>query len=215
MADAYELLINADLPDDLSETELAELRWHLGLGPEPPECTIVTEFPQEFFDEHGEPATYEPGAAGSWVEEKVPALAERGSAWRIGGALFAALERRDDSEPRPGWALTCRQELHPDGFDGPTACIRWLQRRIPEPHFDLRVYWRFYEDPLLEPTLVEEGALATRQTVTRRPSPQLLRLMADGKDGEAVAQARRDTGLSIKQARSYIEALQAGRVVLA
>lgn len=216
MADAYELLINADLPDDLSESELAELRWHLGLGPEPPECTIVTEFPHEFVDEQGEPAAYEPGAAGSWVEVKVPALAQRGPAWRIGGAAFAALESCDGTEPHSGWALTCRQALHPDDFDGPTAVIRWLQHRIPEPQFDLKVYWRFYEDPSLEPAYLDEAsALATRQTITRRPSPEVLRLIADGQHREAVAQARRDTALSIEQARSYVEALQSGRVVLA
>ncbi|MFI0449315.1 hypothetical protein [Actinomadura sp. 6N118] len=214
MADAYELLINADLPDDLSEAEVNELRWHLGLGPEPPECTIVTEFPGEFVDEDGNPTDYAPGAAGSWVEVKVPALARRGPAWRIGGVLFAALERREYDQPRPGWALTCRQEIHPDDFERTTACVEWLQSRVSEPQFDLDVYWRFHEDPYLEPTFLDEGGLVTRQTVITAPSPEVLRLIADGKSREAVVQARKDTDLSIKQARSYVEALRAGRVVL-
>jgi len=214
MADAYELLINADLPDDLSEAELQELRWHLGLGPEPAECTIVTEFPTEFVDEHGRLAEYEPGAAGSWTERKVPALADRGPAWRIGGALFAALERREPDEPRPGWALSCRQELHPDDFEGPTACVRWLQHRVAEPQLDLRVHWRFHEDPSFETVFLDDGGPAARQSVVTPPSPEVLRLIADGRSREAVARARRDTGLRIEQARSYVAALQAGRVVL-
>ncbi|OEV01732.1 hypothetical protein [Streptomyces oceani] len=211
-ADAYELLINANPPDDLSEAEVRELRWHLGLGPEPAEFTIVTEFPTEFVDEEGLPAEYEPGAAGSWVEEKAPALAQRGPAWRIGGVAFASLERCEPD--RPGWALTCRQALHPDGFDGPSDRVRWLQRRIPEPTFDLRVYWRFYEDPFLEPTFVGEEGLAAGETSVTPPSSQVLRLLADGKDREAVVQVRKDSDLSIKRARSYVEAVRAGRLLL-
>jgi len=85
---------------------------------------------------------------------------------------------------------------------------------VPEPHFDLKVYWRFYEDLSLEPTFLGEGGFGPRQTVCTPPSPQVLRLLADGRSREAVAQARRDAGLSIEQARSYVAALQAGRVVL-
>ncbi|MDA2811815.1 hypothetical protein O4J56_14325 [Nocardiopsis sp. RSe5-2] len=35
MADVFELAITVDLRDEISEEEVAELRWHLGLGPEP------------------------------------------------------------------------------------------------------------------------------------------------------------------------------------
>ncbi|MGP3988946.1 hypothetical protein [Streptomyces sp. 3N207] len=212
MADVYELLINADLPDDLSEAELTELRWHLGLGPEPQECTIVTGFPMDFVDDDGELADYAPGAEGTWEESRRPALAGRGAAGRIGGVLFSDLRRRERNGPRPGWALTSRQEVHPDDFEGPEQCISWLTRRVLDPQFDLDVHLRFYEDTLLEPAFLDDGQLVRRKTCVHPPSPQLLRLIADNKHREAVVQARRDTGMSLHESRRYVDALQDGRV---
>ncbi|MGP3974640.1 hypothetical protein ACTWQF_11650 [Streptomyces sp. 8N114] len=214
MADVYELLINADLPDDLSEAELNELRWHLGLGPEPTECTIVTDFPMDFVDEDGELADYAPGAEGTWEESRRPALAGRGAAGRIGGVLFSDLRRRERNQPRPGWALTSRQEVHPGDFEGPEQCISWLTRRVLDPQFDLDVYLRFYEDTVLEPAFLDDGQLVRRKTRSQPPSPQVLRLIADDKHREAVVQAGRDTGMSLDEARHYVGALGEGRVIV-
>ncbi|MFC7647433.1 hypothetical protein ACFQX6_48135 [Streptosporangium lutulentum] len=43
MADLHEVLITAELRADLSDAEISELRWHLGLGPEPETFTVVTD----------------------------------------------------------------------------------------------------------------------------------------------------------------------------
>ncbi|GAA0708882.1 hypothetical protein Drose_21660 [Dactylosporangium roseum] len=42
MADLHELMVAADLRGDLAEPDLAELRWHLGLGPRPEHVTAAT-----------------------------------------------------------------------------------------------------------------------------------------------------------------------------
>ncbi|TQK42299.1 hypothetical protein FBY35_3678 [Streptomyces sp. SLBN-118] len=44
MADIYELSIVLNLGEDLSNEEVAELRWHLGLGPKPEILHIVPSF---------------------------------------------------------------------------------------------------------------------------------------------------------------------------
>lgn len=40
---------------DVSDEELAELRWHLGLGPRPVTLAIVRAFPVVVEDDEGEP----------------------------------------------------------------------------------------------------------------------------------------------------------------
>lgn len=35
MSDVYELVVTVDLRDEITEQELAELRRHLGIGPQP------------------------------------------------------------------------------------------------------------------------------------------------------------------------------------
>ncbi|MFI6906897.1 hypothetical protein ACIBKY_36955 [Nonomuraea sp. NPDC050394] len=170
MADLYELLVTADLPDDLSEAEMAELRWHLGLGPEPEEFTIVTDFPAEFVDDLDDPQVAASGE-GHWAAVRLPALAQRGAAARIRGVLFSALERRGPEERRPGWALTSRQEIHADEFDLATQFIRWLDRRVRDSAFDLSLHMRFYEDDALEPASLRNGELVTRNTAPISPGP--------------------------------------------
>ncbi|MBT2208231.1 hypothetical protein [Actinomadura sp. NEAU-AAG7] len=125
MADLYEMLLVAELPADLPEAELAELRWHLGLGPEPDRFAIVTDgLPVVTADDEGEPL---PEAL--WTVEHLPLLAGRGAADpRIGGALFSGLVRREG--PRDAnWALTSRQVLHPDDRDQFAQLLGWLRRR--------------------------------------------------------------------------------------
>ncbi|MFF9512175.1 hypothetical protein ACF1BU_36845 [Streptomyces sp. NPDC014724] len=42
MSDVYELVVTVDLRDEITEQELAELRWHLGIGPQPERLSIVS-----------------------------------------------------------------------------------------------------------------------------------------------------------------------------
>jgi hypothetical protein len=58
--------------------------------------------------------------------EPSPAFAQRGAAIRVSGALVAELVERKDPE---GWALTVRQELHPDDFYRLRTELAWLRTR--------------------------------------------------------------------------------------
>jgi hypothetical protein len=76
VADIHEVLITAELSADLSEAELTELRWHLGLGSRPEEFAIVTDcFPLVTVDEEGEPLPED-----QWEIDAYPLLAGRGPA---------------------------------------------------------------------------------------------------------------------------------------
>jgi hypothetical protein len=75
-----------DLRDDLSDGEVAELRWHLGLGPQPDTLRIVPEFPIVVENELGEPTI---------EDDPHPVLGERGPAWKVGGDLSSELVRRE------------------------------------------------------------------------------------------------------------------------
>ncbi|MEU6016633.1 hypothetical protein ABZ826_21990 [Streptomyces sp. NPDC047515] len=107
MSDAYELVVTVDLRDEISEQELAELRWHLGIDQQPERLSIVTEFPCVVMDDSGDPVV---------VDEPHPLLAASGAASLVGGVLCSAPGSRADL-PRKGWSLTSRQEIHPDDFD--------------------------------------------------------------------------------------------------
>ncbi|WP_051712550.1 hypothetical protein [Spirillospora albida] len=156
MADIYDFFLAFDLRE-LSEHELAELRWHLGLGPRPEELTIITDFD-----------TFEPDEDDS----PFPVLARRGAARRISGAVFSLLEAREN-----GWALTTRQELHPDEFDEVEKFLAWLGTKGD---YDYRAadgstkgggfgqfvgYIRWYEDAAIEKLL----AIDDFQIVRRDP----------------------------------------------
>ncbi|MFF9572900.1 hypothetical protein [Streptomyces sp. NPDC014685] len=153
MSDIYELVLAVDLRDELSEQEVAELRWHLGAGPQPDRLSIVTDFPVVTEDESGE-----------WVveDEPSPLLATDGGAWRVGGALCSALVVRDES-PRKGWALTARQEIHPDEFEKLGELLGWLAARAHENHRfpdDTTVrlgHLRFYENLIPDVLEVKDG----------------------------------------------------------
>ncbi|WP_131739868.1 hypothetical protein [Actinomadura roseirufa] len=152
MADLYEVLVTADLPDDLSDEELAELRWHLGLGPEPSTLTIVTDYAEVVLGENGEPVA---DGHGNWVLENrpFPALAGRGPAHRIGGALVSELTRREGNHS--GWALTSRQEIHADDFRHPVTLLDWLSDRSHR----FLCHKRFYEDFELVSVRIQDGDL--------------------------------------------------------
>lgn len=82
-----------------------------------------------------------------------PLLADRGAATRIGGVLVGELcfgER--------GWALTARQEVHPDEFDD----LRSLVSRLGALTSSVGVigYLRFYEEWIPDLLIVESGAVS-------------------------------------------------------
>jgi len=131
MADLYELVLALDLRADLTPDDLAELRWHLGQGEQPgPDPDPDLE----------------------------PAFAETGPAYRIGGALVAALMPRERPD---GWALTVRQELHPDQFDTLRAMLGWLGRRARYDGY--AGYLRFYEEAEAAPLMVHNGQIELPQ----------------------------------------------------
>ncbi|MFI9271297.1 hypothetical protein ACIGXM_11370 [Kitasatospora sp. NPDC052896] len=152
MSDLFELMVTVDLGDELSEQEIAELRWHLGLGPQPERLTIVTAFPFVVEDDAGNPVV---------EDEPYPLLAERGAAARVGGALCSALASRADL-PRRGWSLTSRQEVHPDDFEKVGELLCWLAARAHDTHLlvDHAVwigYLRFHEDLMPEVLEIKNG----------------------------------------------------------
>ncbi|MBD0671078.1 hypothetical protein [Streptomyces sp. CBMA156] len=122
MGDLYEISITLDLLDDLSAEEEAELRWHLGLGPRPAELRIVPAFPVVAVDDDG----------GISVEDEPrPLLGHHGAAHRVGGVLVSLLVPTEDAWSGR-WALTVRQEIHPDDFDITGELLAWLAGRASD-----------------------------------------------------------------------------------
>ncbi|CAL9645333.1 hypothetical protein [Streptomyces sp. enrichment culture] len=155
MADVFELVVELDLHDALTEQELVELRWHLGLGPRPRTLRIVTGFPVVVEDEQGDCA----------VEERPePLLACHGAAFKAGGTLASALVPRPGAADRGGWTLTSRQEIHPDDFEATGELLAWLAARaaddVQRADGAVPLGWiRFYEDPRPEPLVVRDGVV--------------------------------------------------------
>ncbi|MFI9237040.1 hypothetical protein [Streptomyces sp. NPDC053079] len=153
MADVFELTLTLDLLDPLSEEELAELRWHLGLGPKPEILRIVTTFPFVVEDEHGEPVV---------EDHPEPLLGCHGEAFKVGGALVSALVPRQDTR-RGAWALTSRQETHPDDFERTGELLSWLATKAVDAHRrsdngDVHLGWiRFCEEVQPKPLVVRDG----------------------------------------------------------
>ncbi|MEV6751194.1 hypothetical protein [Streptomyces sp. NPDC051214] len=145
MADIYELSVALDLSADVSDEEIAELRWHLGLGPRPETLTIVRAFPVVVEDDEGEPVI---------EDDPVPLLGCHDAASKVGGALTSALLSREG-----GWALTARQEIHPDDFDRVGELLVWLAGRAADRHErsggSVHVGWiRFHEEDGPVPLMV-------------------------------------------------------------
>ncbi|MFG2713484.1 hypothetical protein ACGFX2_23430 [Streptomyces goshikiensis] len=152
MADVYELLVALDLRGDLSEREVAELRWHLGLGPAPQTLHIVSSFPVVVEDDDGEPVV---------EDHPEPLLGRHDAAWRVGGALVSALVRSEPSGTG-SWALTARQEVHPDEFELTGELLGWLAARADARHSPtagtVRLGWtRFHESDRYESLTVRDG----------------------------------------------------------
>ncbi|MFF0746348.1 hypothetical protein ACFYVL_38740 [Streptomyces sp. NPDC004111] len=154
MADIFELMLSVDLCDEVSEEELAELRWHLGLGPQPEVLRIVTDFPFVAEDEHGEPV----------VENcPEPLLAQRGEACKVQGEAVSVLARKQDTQCA-AWALVSRQEIHPEDFERTGELLTWLAHRAGDPHRrpdgGVALGWtRFHEETEHEVLVVSDGAV--------------------------------------------------------
>jgi hypothetical protein len=128
MADIYEFVLAMDLRADLPDAELAEVRWHLGLGPRPETLTIVPADPfEEPIQDPAVLATIGPGPY------QYQLLHGRGGAYKIHGALVSELVARPN---QPGWALTTRQELHPDAFNDVRHLVDWLAQHGDYPYLD-------------------------------------------------------------------------------
>ncbi|MFB7462760.1 hypothetical protein ACFCZ1_04520 [Streptomyces sp. NPDC056224] len=148
----YELMLALDLHDELSDEELAELRWHLGLSPQPRFLRIVTEFPFAVEDDRGVPV----------IEDHPESLlGQHGEAFKIGGVLVSSLLRRGETSPG-AWGLTSRQEVHPDDFERTGKLLSWLAGKAAGGHrgHDGTVHlgWtRFHEEREPKPLVVQDG----------------------------------------------------------
>jgi hypothetical protein len=148
MADLYELVLALDLRADLPSGQVAELRWHVGQGERPGTLVLGTDAYLEAFP-LGDPG--DPDC--EWESaEPAPAFAVKGAASRIGGALVAALVPR---EKPAGWALTVRQELHPDQFYELRTMLGWLGRWAARDGFVGHL--RFHESTTVTPLVVHSG----------------------------------------------------------
>ncbi|MGW3253081.1 hypothetical protein ACWDCX_21260 [Streptomyces fungicidicus] len=81
-----------------------------------------------------------------------PLWADRGPALRIGGALVGEL-----CSDGPEWALTVRQEAHPDEFDDLRRMVLWLGARTTT--VGTVGYLRFYEAQVPDVLIAEAGAV--------------------------------------------------------
>ncbi|MES4901343.1 MULTISPECIES: hypothetical protein [unclassified Streptomyces] len=152
MADVFDLILSVDLPDTLSDSEISELRWHLGLAPQPATpLSLVTDYAEPLIGDDGEP---EEDEQGNWLthDEPYPVLAAKGAATRAGGVLLSALE----PGARGGWALTSRQEFHPDELDRVGELLVWLHERAVGP-LAFQCHVRFYEEVAFVPVPVADG----------------------------------------------------------
>ncbi|GAA3230467.1 hypothetical protein [Nonomuraea helvata] len=164
MADIHELMLAMDLRGDLSETELGELRWHLGLGSRPEHITEETIVVNEVLDllpEEQKPVRDEHG---DWVIKESPQPAwDDGSPYaasKIPGAGYSILVRADDHDGGR-WALTCRWEVHPDGH---AEVAELMDRLVARLHGNGSFFGhqRWYEDEEPELLGIRDGKVVTR-----------------------------------------------------
>jgi hypothetical protein len=156
VADIYELLLTMDLRADITDDEVAELRWHVGQGPRPERLPIGTDAYLETYP-LGDPADPECRWETATPE---PVFAQRGAARRTGGALVAELIRREQAD---GWALTVRQELHPDELYQLRTLLDWLGARSVGSQADgiefFVGYLRFHESVEMTPLVLLNGQI--------------------------------------------------------
>ena len=88
-----------------------------------------------------------------------PLFAARGAAHRVGGVLVSELVGGPD-----GWALTVRQEVHPDSFYPLRTLLVWLGRRA-RTGTSFAGYLRFHEEAAISPLVVRDGELAVPDAV--------------------------------------------------
>lgn len=155
MADVYEVVLTVDLEPVVTGPELAELRWHLGTGDRPATYPIGSDRYVEAFP-LGDPS--DPGCQWETADPE-PLFACRGAARRVGGVLVSELVGRPD-----GWALTVRQEVHPDGFYQLRTLLAWLGGRTRRAT-TFAGYLRFHEETSVSPLVVADGAIAVPDDV--------------------------------------------------
>ncbi|MET9880615.1 hypothetical protein ABZZ36_39325 [Actinacidiphila glaucinigra] len=110
MSDHYDLFLAVDLPPDLPEPVLLELRWLLGEGEMPPELKSTD------WESWG----------GPW-----PAFAGGAASHSFDGADVSLLVRavgRPDPDGSEPWALTVRACVHEDDFGVTMDVVGWLLR---------------------------------------------------------------------------------------
>ncbi len=155
MADIFEVVLTMTLRPDIGDAELAELRWHLGLGPRPDTYPIGSDKHVDIFP-LGDPT--DPGCAWETAEPE-PLFAERGAAHHVGGALVSELV----TAPR-GLALTVRQEVHPDSFAQLRTLLEWLSRGTETSFLG---YLRFYEEHTVLPIVLVDGKVVLPDVLVR------------------------------------------------
>lgn len=162
VADIFEFVLSMDLRTDITDDELAELRWHVGQGPRPERLPLGSD---NYLPTHplGDPE--DPDC--EWeTEEPAPAFARRGGAGKVGGALVAELVAREQPD---GWSLTVRQEAHPDEFYQLRTLLDWLGRNSLDaaaggiPFFV--GYLRCYESTEVEPLILSDGRIRLPEEV--------------------------------------------------
>ncbi|MFJ4623951.1 hypothetical protein [Streptomyces sp. NPDC088812] len=95
-----------------------------------------------------------------------PLFSDRGPAHRIGGTLVGELARG-----ARGWALTVRQEVHPDEFDQLRVLVTWLAARTSTAGTIGSL--RFPERDIPDVLVADPAAgTAWRLTLTPERSPQ-------------------------------------------
>ncbi|WP_327356412.1 hypothetical protein [Streptomyces sp. NBC_01304] len=103
-----------------------------------------------------------PGEATAGLDsEAYGLLCIREPASRIGGLLLAELSRG----PR-GWALTARQEIHPDQFDALQTLLEWLATHTTTAGAVGSL--RFLEEFVADALVVESGVI--RRWSARKPA---------------------------------------------
>ncbi|MDT0453284.1 hypothetical protein [Streptomyces hesseae] len=137
MSDLYELQLAWELGDTLPGEVLDDLRWHMGLqGEDPLDGDLECE----------------------------PLLAARGSASRIGGALFGELVRG-----RRGWSVTVRQEMHVEELPELHDLLRRLAAHSPS--IDPVGQLRHYEDHVPELLVIQAGVVARQPLEVAESEP--------------------------------------------
>jgi hypothetical protein len=162
VGDLYEVVLTIDVRADVTDDELTELRWHVGQAPRPERFPFGTDNYLDTFP-LGDPA--DPGCEWETAEPE-PLFAERGGASAVGGALVADLAERKGPD---GWALTVRQELHPDSFYALRSVLAWLgpaaahARTADVPFF--AGYLRFHEDVDVVPLVLLNGRIGLPEAI--------------------------------------------------